>query len=109
MGEDNQDSKEQSKIVEFNFDEITELIELFNKKNLESYAFKIFNRLKELGKGKYDFIDNDLYYETLAPLFASFLPVYPPVDNTRLSFEEMIKSDIISLSVLLDETYEAKQ
>jgi hypothetical protein len=94
-------------ISQFTNSEVRNLIELYRSKQYHNYTYQIFKRAKELSSGKYDFITDDFYYNKLSSFFAETIPVYPPAEDSRIEFLNMILSDFISITVFLEQTYES--
>ncbi len=89
-------------LKEFNRKEVAELVELYNTKQLNSFYFRIFERVRSLSEPKYDFISEELYYNLLAPKMASVYDHEPIQSKKMEEIYDRILTAKIRLEVILE-------
>lgn len=93
----------------FNRNEIKELRLLFNNKQFELYSYKVFLKVKELSPDKYTVVNDDVYYNILAPKMAKVYGIFKEnFKNLKYyEFQERILYDCITIEEILKAIEEA--
>lgn len=93
----------------FNHKEIKELRLLFNSKQFDLYSYKIFLKVKELSPEKYTVVNDDVYYNIMAPKMAKVYNIFKEnFKNLKYyEFQERILGDCITIEEILKAIEEA--